>query len=98
MSTALITTLYGAVLANGIFLPWYTKLMERKNDEKVLNEMMAEGILAIENGERAELVEQNLLNYLTPELKVKYQELRFSRLNKKKKARQPATANMAVTN
>jgi chemotaxis protein MotA len=79
MSLALITTLYGALLSNGIFLPWANILETARKNELVLYEMVRDGILFIEKNERAEFIEQDLMNYLTPELKAKYEELKFSR-------------------
>lgn len=78
MSIALITTLYGAFLSNGVFLPWATALDTARNNEMVLYEMVRDGVLFIEKNERAEFIEQDLMNYLTPELKAKYEELKFS--------------------
>lgn len=82
MATAIITTLYGAVFSNGVFLPWYYKLIEIRDEERVLYEMIKTGILAIENNQRSELLEQDLKNYLKPELRKKYQELKFKRSRK----------------
>jgi chemotaxis protein MotA len=79
MSVALITTLYGALISNGIFLPWSNILETARKNELVLYEMVRDGILFIEKNERAEFIEQDLMNYLTPELKSKYEELKFSR-------------------
>jgi chemotaxis protein MotA len=79
MSVALITTLYGAFLSNGVFLPWATSLETARNAEKTLSEMVRDGVLFIEKNERAEFIEQDLMNYLSPELKAKYEELKFSR-------------------
>ncbi|MBT3225619.1 MAG: motility protein A [Deltaproteobacteria bacterium] len=79
MSVALITTLYGALMSNGVFLPWATALDSARKSELVLYEMVRDGILFIEKNERAEFIEQDLMNYLTPELKAKYEELKFSR-------------------
>lgn len=78
MSVALITTLYGSFLSNGIFLPWATSLDTARRNELVLYEMVRDGVLFIEKNERAEFIEQDLMNYLTPELKAKYEELKFS--------------------
>ncbi len=78
MAVALITTLYGAFLSNGVFLPWATALDTARSYEKVLYEMVRDGVLFIEKNERAEFIEQDLMNYLTPELKAKYEELKFS--------------------
>lgn len=79
MAVALITTLYGSLLSNGIFLPWALTLDSSRKSELVLYEMVRDGILFIEKNERAEFIEQDLMNYLTPELKAKYEELKFSR-------------------
>ena len=78
MAIALITTLYGAVLSNTVFLPMHNKLVHQKDEEKVVYEMTRDGVLFIEKGERPEFIEQDLMNYLSPELKKKYEELKFS--------------------
>ena len=78
MAVALITTLYGALLSNGVFLPWANVLETARTNELVLFEMIRDGVLFIEKNERAEFIEQDLMNYLTPELKATYEELKFS--------------------
>jgi len=78
MSIALITTLYGSLLSSGIFVPWSNTLETANRSEKVLDEMIRDGVLFIEKNERAEFIEQDLMNYLTPNLKAKYEELKFS--------------------
>ncbi len=78
MAIALVTTLYGSFLSNGLFLPWATALDTARRNELVLFEMVRDGVLFIEKNERAEFIEQDLMNYLTPELKAKYEELKFS--------------------
>ncbi len=78
MAVALITTLYGSLLSNGIFIPWANSLSFANENEKVLDEMIRDGVLFIEKNERAEFIEQDLMNYLNPVLKAKYEELKFS--------------------
>lgn len=78
MAVALITTLYGSLFSSGIFVPWSNVLETARTNEKVLYEMVRDGVLFIEKNERAEFIEQDLMNYLTPELKAKYEELKFS--------------------
>jgi len=51
MATALITTFYGALLANLVFIPLGGKLGIRSKRESVLREMVVEGLLAIVRGE-----------------------------------------------
>ncbi|MCP4754247.1 MAG: hypothetical protein GY866_25450 [Proteobacteria bacterium] len=79
MSVALITTLYGSLLSNGIFLPWANILEAARANDLKLTEMVRDGVLFIEKNERAEFIEQDLMNYLTSEMKAKYEELKFSR-------------------
>lgn len=78
MSVALITTLYGSLLSNVMFVPWLTVLDSAKEAENVLYEMIRDGVLFIEKNERAEFIEQDLMNYLPPNLRTKYEELKFS--------------------
>ncbi|PCI27927.1 MAG: motility protein A [SAR324 cluster bacterium] len=78
MSVALITTLYGSLLSSGVFVPWSNALETARLNEMVLSEMVRDGILFIEKNERAEFIEQDLMNYLPPDLKKKYEELKFS--------------------
>ena len=51
MATALITTFYGALLANLVFLPMAGKLGLRSKKETILREMTVEGLLAVVRGE-----------------------------------------------
>ena len=78
MAVALITTLYGSLLSSGVFVPWANVLETTRVSELVMYEMVRDGVLFIEKNERAEFIEQDLMNYLTPELKSKYEELKFS--------------------
>ena len=78
MSVALITTLYGSLFSSGIFVPWSNSLETANTNETVLDEMVRDGVLFIEKNERAEFIEQDLMNYLPPGLKKKYEELKFS--------------------
>jgi len=51
MATALITTFYGALLANLVFIPLAGKLGIRSKQETILSEMILEGLLALVRGE-----------------------------------------------
>ena len=66
MAVALITTFYGALLANLIFLPMAGKLKTR-NKEEILNmEMILNGILCISNGDNPRIVAEKLNSFLPP--------------------------------
>lgn len=67
MAVALLTTLYGAVLANMVALPIADKLTLRKVEEGRLKAICIDGILAICEGHGARVVEGLLKVYLTPQ-------------------------------
>ncbi|MBA7634692.1 Chemotaxis protein PomA [subsurface metagenome] len=66
MSTALITTLYGAVLANLVFIPMRRNLTDKDNSETLIKEIMIEGILSIQSGDNPRILEEKLLSFLPP--------------------------------
>ena len=66
LATALITTFYGAVLANAFFLPMAGKLETRSKEEMMIKEMIIEGIMAIQSGDSPRIVEEKLKSFLPP--------------------------------
>jgi len=77
MAVALITTFYGSLFANTIFAPAKKKLEGYAGDEKVLMEMIRDGVLYIEGGQRPDFIENDLMNYLPPAQKTMYEALKF---------------------
>jgi chemotaxis protein MotA len=71
MATALITTFYGAVLANAFFLPLAGKLEGRSEEEMLVKEMVIDGIMAIQSGDSPRIVEEKLRSFLSPSLRRK---------------------------
>jgi chemotaxis protein MotA len=71
MATALITTFYGAVLANAVFLPLSGKLESRSKEEMVIKSMIIDGIMAIQSGDSPRIVEEKLKSFLSPSLREK---------------------------
>lgn len=69
MSTALITTLYGSMLANWICSPVSTKLKLNNAKELMNKEVMVEGLLSIQAGENPRVIEEKLKSFLAPELR-----------------------------
>ncbi|HHU92031.1 MAG TPA: flagellar motor protein [Halanaerobiaceae bacterium] len=67
MATALITTFYGVILANLVFLPMANKLKERSEKEILVKEIMIEGVLSIQAGENPRIVEEKLRAFLAEE-------------------------------
>lgn len=69
MAIALITTFYGAVLANVVFIPFSGKLRIRSDQEVFLRRLTMEGVLSIASGNNPRVVEQKLNSYLAPKLR-----------------------------
>jgi len=66
MAVALLTTLYGAVLANMVFLPIGDKLTLRRTEEMKLNSICLDGVLAIQEGRHPRTTEALLKLYVNP--------------------------------
>lgn len=71
MAVALITTFYGAVMANLLFIPLQGKLKTRSKEETLLKEMQLEGILAISRGENPRIIAEKLSSYVPPKDRAK---------------------------
>ena len=69
MATALVTTLYGAALANMVLIPVFNKLESRSKEEVVRKEIIISGILAIQSGDNPRIVQQKLVTYVTNEVR-----------------------------
>ena len=69
MAMALITTLYGSLLANSTLVPWSTKLKGQDNMETAVKEMVIEGVLSIQAGDNTRILAMKLLAYLSPALR-----------------------------
>ena len=74
MAVALLTTFYGAILANVVFHPLAGKLGLRSKEEVASKSMILSGILAISNGDNPRIVEQKINAYLTPQQQVSFFE------------------------
>ncbi|MGN0435296.1 MAG: motility protein A [Wujia sp.] len=74
MATALITTLYGSVLANWISTPVSGKLEKQNAMEIKLKEVMIEGILSIQAGENPRVIEEKLKSFLAPKDRKEFEE------------------------
>lgn len=66
MAVALLTTFYGALVANIIALPIAGKLEQRTDEEVALRRMILEGILSIQEGNSPRVVEEKLKCFLAP--------------------------------
>jgi chemotaxis protein MotA len=66
MAVALLTTFYGTMLANLLFLPISGKLKVRSRQEILNKQMVLQGILAIQEGDNHRVVEQKLKAFISP--------------------------------
>ncbi len=66
MAVALITTLYGSLLANWICIPVAGKLKADNATEMMMKEVMIEGLLSIQAGENPRVIEEKLKSFLAP--------------------------------
>jgi chemotaxis protein MotA len=64
MAVALLTTLYGAVMANMIFFPIADKLSLRREQEMLNRRLIMDGVLAIQDGQNPRVIDGYLKNYL----------------------------------
>lgn len=69
MAIALLTTLYGAILANVVFIPMAMKLEGYASKEELNNQLISEGILLIKASANPRVIEDVLNVYLTPKKK-----------------------------
>lgn len=67
MATALVTTLYGSLLANWVCAPVASKLKENNGEEVMMKEIMIEGLLSIQAGENPRVIEEKLKSFLSPD-------------------------------
>lgn len=69
MAVALLTTLYGSMLANWISIPAANKLKHFNADEMQMKEVMIEGLLSIQAGENPRVIEEKLKSFLSPKVR-----------------------------
>ena len=65
MGTALITTLYGCVLAHMIFGPIASQLRERDEEEVLCKLIIVEGIMSIQAGANPKFLREKLLTFVS---------------------------------
>lgn len=63
MSLALITTLYGSLLANWVCIPLSRKLEKSSEAQELAMELIIEGILSIQAGENPHIIREKLRSF-----------------------------------
>lgn len=64
MAVALLTTLYGAMLANMLCIPLADKLKVRIGEEEMIKSMVIDALIAIQAGQNPRVIETMLRTYL----------------------------------
>ena len=72
MAIALVTTFYGALLANLVFLPVAGKLRALSRNESRLMEMIITGIISLTSGDNPRVLEQRMLAHIPPKDRVSH--------------------------
>ncbi|MBD3246356.1 MAG: motility protein A [Candidatus Omnitrophica bacterium] len=68
MALAIMTTLYGVLAAYLVFIPIAGKLKVRSDEERLLKEVVMEGILGLQAGDAPRFIRERLHAYLNPRL------------------------------
>ncbi|GHV95722.1 motility protein A [Spirochaetia bacterium] len=66
MALALVTTLYGSMVANLLMIPFSSKLKGHDAKEGMVKEMVIEGVLSIQAGDNTRILAMKLLAYMNP--------------------------------
>ncbi len=69
MAVALLTTLYGSMASNMLFLPLGEKLALRSQEEIMLMNIAMRGVMSIQSGDNPRIVEQKLKIYVPPSMR-----------------------------
>ncbi|MEL6741834.1 MAG: MotA/TolQ/ExbB proton channel family protein, partial [Planctomycetota bacterium] len=67
MAVALITTMYGAIIANAFASPVADKLAAKDSEEVLVKTIIIAGVMAIQSGDNPRVVESKLLTFLPPD-------------------------------
>lgn len=74
MAVALITTLYGALIANVAANPLADKLAATSDQEILMKTIIIAGVMSIQSGDNPRVVESKLLTYLPPSERMAFEE------------------------
>lgn len=71
MAVALLTTLYGTVLANLVFTPMANKLENKTEEEVFIKQIIIEGVIGVQSGQNPRILEEKLSAFLSDDDKNK---------------------------
>lgn len=65
MAVALLTTLYGTVMANLVFIPMASKLEQKTEEEIFIKQIIIEGVIGVQSGQNPRILEEKLSAFLS---------------------------------
>ncbi len=74
MAIALLTTLYGSLLANLVFIPMASKLAMRTENEVFMKQIIIEAVVGIQSGQNPRILEEKLKVFMSHDDLMKYEE------------------------
>lgn len=75
MAVALLTTLYGTLLANLVFSPMSHKLMLSTEDEVFVKQIIIEGVIGVQSGQNPKVLQEKLSAFLPNRSKKEEEEM-----------------------
>lgn len=64
MAIAIMTTLYGSLFANLVFLPMATKLANKTEKEVFMKQIIIEGVIGVQSGQNPKVLQEKLSAFL----------------------------------
>ncbi|WP_186578354.1 flagellar motor protein MotP [Aquibacillus kalidii] len=74
MAVALLTTFYGSVLANLVFIPMAAKLETKSDEEVFMKQIVIEGVIGVQSGQNPRILKEKLSAFLSDKVKNKENE------------------------
>ncbi|SES35309.1 flagellar motor protein MotP [Salipaludibacillus aurantiacus] len=75
MAIALLTTLYGTLLANLVFNPMANKLALSTEEEVFVKQIVVEGVIGVQSGQNPKILEEKLSAFLPNHVKTEEEEV-----------------------
>lgn len=74
MAVALITTMYGVILANLVFGPLANKLANKTDEEVFIKQIIIEGVIGVQSGQNPRILEEKLSAFLSEDERAQARE------------------------
>ncbi|PXW88167.1 chemotaxis protein MotA [Streptohalobacillus salinus] len=74
MAVALLTTFYGAVLANLVFIPMAGKLESKTEQEVFMKQIVIEGVIGVQSGQNPRILKEKLSAFLSDDMRKRRSE------------------------